>query len=80
MWQGYTKSACTRSFLKAAEDMGVDLVYLHCSGHAYADTLKSFAEAVSPRLLIPVHCEDRAAFSDIYKNCIMLDDGERFDI
>lgn len=82
MWKGYAKSAYTRKFLKAVEDMGVEVVYLHCSGHAYADTLKSFVEAVSPDLLVPVHCEekDRAVFAGIYENCIMPEDGEQLDI
>lgn len=82
MWKGYTKSSYTQKFLNAVEGMGIDVVHLHCSGHACADTLKSFVETVSPDLLIPVHCEekDREAFNDIYANCKMLEDGERFDI
>ena len=82
VWKGYTKSAYTQKFLKAVEDMGIDTQYLHCSGHAYTDTLKDFVETVSPSVLIPVHCEekDREAFKDIYSSCKMLDDGEQFDI
>ena len=82
MWKGYMKSAYTKKFLKAVEDAGVEIVYLHCSGHAYTDTLKSFVETVSPSVLVPVHCEekDRDAFYDIYKSCKMPEDGERFEI
>lgn len=82
MWNGYTKSAYTQKFLKAVKSMGIDVVHLHCSGHACADTLKDFVETVSPSVLIPVHCEekDREAFNDICASCKMLEDGERFDI
>lgn len=82
MWKGYTKSGYTKKFLQAVKEAGVDIIYLHCSGHAYIDTLKSFAEKVSPSVLIPVHCDkrDREMFYDIYKSCRILEDGERFEI
>lgn len=41
---------------------GLDMKYAHTSGHASADDLKKFIQAVKPKLVIPVHTENAAMF------------------
>ncbi|MBI5573650.1 MAG: MBL fold metallo-hydrolase [Elusimicrobia bacterium] len=41
---------------------GLNMKYAHTSGHASADDLKKFIQAVKPKLVMPVHTENAAMF------------------
>ncbi len=82
MWNGYKKSKGVEKMLKFCEDYNIDVVDFHCSGHAYNTEIKSFIEAVNPKILVPIHCEknDREKFLDIHNNCLNITDGEVLEI
>lgn len=50
MWEGYFPDV--KSFW---EENNVPVLHVHCSGHAYIDDLKSFARAIEPEFIIPIH-------------------------
>jgi ribonuclease J len=50
--------------------------YIHSSGHASPDVLKRFAEAMKPKMLIPVHGEGWRAWAKDFPNLRAVVDGE----
>ncbi len=82
MWSGYKNSIYTQKFLKGISSLGIDIVDIHCSGHAYNDTISGFINMVNADVIIPVHCDAdrRDFFRDISCKCLMLDDGENYAV
>lgn len=59
---------------------GYNWVYAHTSGHADLESLKRFAATLAPKRLIPIHTEHKLEFKNHFKNVIILEDGEKFDL
>jgi ribonuclease J len=57
-------------------DPQVKFVYAHTSGHATVEDLQTFAKALQPRMLVPVHTEHGASFSKLFDNVTQLVDGK----
>jgi len=76
MWEGYL----TDKFKAYCAYKGMDIVYAHTSGHATPDDLKTFAEAINPKVLIPIHTFHADKYSELYKNVKVLKDSEEFKI
>ena len=60
------------------EDPGVNFIYAHTSGHAPLKDLQELAEALNPKMLIPIHTEDAEGFRSHFENVTTLKDGETF--
>jgi|AntAceMinimDraft_9_1070365.scaffolds.fasta_scaffold18785_2 ribonuclease J len=54
--------------------------YAHTSGHADLSTLKKFAKALKPKILIPIHTEYKDEFKRHFDNVLVLDDGNSLDL
>jgi ribonuclease J len=54
--------------------------YIHSSGHASPDILKRFAEAMQPKVMIPVHGEAWKTWKEQFPNCSIIDNGQLFYI
>ncbi len=82
MWKGYKESLAVKKVLEACNDLNIDVVDCHCSGHAYREGLESFITTINPKILVPIHCEkrDRESFLEIHNNCKNISDGEIFEI
>lgn len=82
MWQGYKQTAAVKRLLDFCRERGIGVEDLHCSGHAYEDTIRKLMEGLRPAALLPVHCdqEDRQEFTRLSDNCLMLCDGERWEV
>lgn len=72
MWDGYLTKEF-RAFCKGKE---LNLEYIHTSGHAKLEDLRSFALAIRPRILIPIHTFDPNSYPNFFKNVKILTDGE----
>lgn len=79
-WLGYLK--CTNEEYFGAEEFAayrhdpqVNFVYAHTSGHATVEDLQTFAEALKPRKLVPVHTEYGNKFSELFDNTSQIDDA-----
>ncbi|PKN19271.1 MAG: MBL fold metallo-hydrolase [Deltaproteobacteria bacterium HGW-Deltaproteobacteria-6] len=57
-------------------DPHVNFVYAHTSGHATVEDLKTYAAALKPKMLVPVHTEHANAYFQQFKNVMVLKDGE----
>ena len=55
LWEGYRDQERTRSFLNHLESRSVTVKSLHTSGHAGISDLQRMANALQPKLIIPVH-------------------------
>lgn len=84
MWNGYLDSA-KRAFNGSLHDFlnPYDIEYMHTSGHADAETLKTVFETVQPKGgIIPIHTEAPESFKEQFReraNVILLHDGETFE-
>jgi ribonuclease J len=74
MWDGYLSN----EFKSFCKDKGLSLEYIHTSGHATIEDLKSFANAINPKALIPIHTFDAEKYPAFFKNAKVLKDGEEF--
>lgn len=54
----------------------VNFVYAHTSGHAALEDLKRYAEAVNPKMLVPIHTECRNEFRNHFDNVLVLEDEQ----
>ncbi|MBF0252289.1 MAG: MBL fold metallo-hydrolase [Candidatus Omnitrophica bacterium] len=76
MWEGYL----TDKFKMYCADKGMDIVYAHTSGHATPEDLKIFAEAINPKVLIPIHTFHADKYPDIFSNVKILNDKEKYTV
>jgi ribonuclease J len=84
-WLGYLN--CSNEEYYGAEalsmyrdDSKVNFVYTHTSGHAVLDDLKRFADAVNPKLLVPIHTEFGDEYKKYFRNIKTLEDMKAFNI
>lgn len=57
MWKGYKQTDYTAEFLKGIEELGVNIIDLHTSGHASAEDIELLKKAVNPKETVCVHTE-----------------------
>jgi ribonuclease J len=62
------------------ENPEVNFVYAHTSGHAVLNDLKRLADAVKPKLLIPIHTEYGSDFENHFSNILLLDDNTNIEV
>jgi len=81
-WLGYLDEANWASYRDAREmarlrdDSHVQFFYAHTGGHATVADLQTFAAALAPRMLVPVHTEFREEFERHFDNVLMLEDEQ----
>jgi ribonuclease J len=61
-------------------DPAINFVYAHTSGHATAEDLHKLAEALGPKMLVPVHTESPEDFEKMFSNVERATDGLPFFI
>ncbi len=74
MWEGYL----TDKFKEYSTQKGLIIEQVHTSGHAVVEDLKSFANALNPGTLIPIHTFQGKNYLKIFNNVQILKDGEVF--
>ena len=84
-WLGYLSSTDEDYYGAEAiagyqNDSQVNFVYAHTSGHATVEDLQTFAEALKPKMLVPVHTECGNLYNDFFENVITLPDNYEFAI
>ena len=61
-------------------DPQINFVYAHTSGHATVEDLKTFAGALKPKMLVPVHTVAPKAFNKLFQNVTNLDNGQTLNL
>lgn len=75
MWGGYKEDEDISTFLQFMRDKGVEIIDLHTSGHADAETIEALINDVDPIYIIPVHTENAGWFEQ-YENRVVIQDKE----
>ena len=55
LWEGYLEMDSQRPFREWLERNHIPLTKIHTSGQASEDDLRRFAEALNPKVLVPIH-------------------------
>jgi ribonuclease J len=79
-WKGYEDTAPTKRFLDVCRSLGINIEYLHASGHAYREQLESAIMRLNPTTLVPIHTESAECFQEMHSNVVILNDGEILDV
>ncbi|MDD3888791.1 MAG: MBL fold metallo-hydrolase RNA specificity domain-containing protein [Syntrophomonadaceae bacterium] len=62
-----------KAFLKCCEDLGLEIITLHTSGHADPDTIKELIGHTNPTKIIPIHTENADWFVKEYGDKIIIE-------
>lgn len=76
MWDGHL----SEGFRVFCKSKGLTIEYVHTSGHAKLEDLKTFASAINPRMLIPIHTFEPNSYPNIFRNVKVLKDEESVDL
>lgn len=75
MWDGYL----SEQFRAFCREKMLTIEYVHTSGHAKLENLKTFASAINPRTLVPIHTFEAERYPSIFRNVKILKDKEIFE-
>ena len=78
MWSGYLKS--NPKFKEFTDQYKIPMKIIHTSGHAYLHDLKRLADALKPRMIVPIHTLSGDEFKNHFANVYRFDDGVPFEI
>lgn len=68
MWHGYLQEKRTKDYMDDCRQKGMQIVYIHTSGHADRQAIQAIIEKVNPQELIPVHTENPEILIDMNKS------------
>lgn len=80
MWRGYLKDEYTQRVVRSVERRGVPWDTIHTSGHAAVKDLQPFAEALAPRMLVPIHSFETGRFAEFFENVVQKSDGVWWEV
>ena len=80
LWKGYLDMESQRPFQEWREGNGIPMTQLHTSGHASYLDLKRFAEALNPKILVPIHTFNPREFTNLSPKVEQKRDGEWWEI
>lgn len=78
LWGGYLKEDRQKRFLAWIEKHGIPLTHCHTSGHAPIKDLKRLAEALAPKVLVPIHSFEPGQYGQHFANVEQKEDGHRW--
>lgn len=79
-WEGYLEEGAYASTEAWLAKKGIEMRHIHTSGHASPRDLKRFADALSPRALIPIHSFATDKFGGLFDNVVNRQDGEWWEV
>lgn len=78
-WLGYLKGE--NPDYKRIQDFTPDnFEYLHTSGHASPEAIKQIINITNPKVVIPIHTEEKEKMKEITDKAIILEDNEEFKL
>ncbi|EKS41336.1 MBL fold metallo-hydrolase [Afipia broomeae] len=79
-WDGYLKQERGLALLAELKTRGIPLDHAHTSGHASIPDLKRLAEAIQPKMLVPIHTYEPEQFPAHFQAVSLKNDGEWWDV
>ena len=80
LWAGYLKDDQYRPLMDWLDKKSIPLVHCHTSGHAPLPDLKRLANALAPRMLVPVHSFEPELFAKHFENVVVKQDGQWWEL
>jgi ribonuclease J len=81
MWEGYKEQKETQQFIEWLKSKNFTIYDIHTSGHADIDTLKEFADTLTPKSILPIHTFNKKDYKNIFSQKIIeLNDNETLNI
>lgn len=78
LWKGYLEQESSQKMKDFFAPCRME--YIHSSGHASPEALRRFAEALAPKMLVPIHGENWQAQQKEFSNLIHMNNGQWIDI
>ena len=78
MWKGYLNDS--HPVQQFCDTHKIDLRYVHTSGHATVEHLQTLANALNPKMLIPIHTFEPEKYTETFANVRNANDGETIQI
>lgn len=75
-WRGYLDQGSYDTTLDWLSRNGIEVEYIHTSGHASPVDLKRFARALAPKALVPIHSFAPEQYPYLFDNVVAHEDGE----
>lgn len=79
-WDGYLDQERGQQLRSRLTDLAIPLSHAHTSGHASIKDLKRLANAIAPRMLVPVHTYAPEQFPTHFANVSLKQDGEWWEV
>jgi len=79
-WAGYLTNGSYASMENWLHGHEIAINHLHTSGHASIGDLKSLAEALQPKALVPIHSFAADRYQEFFSNMVPRDDGEWWEV
>ena len=81
MWFGYKDQPKTKEFIDLFANNNFEIIDIHTSGHADVETLKEYANAIHPKMIIPIHINNKKDYKSIFDQTILeLEDKQMYKI
>ena len=80
LWEGYLKQDSGLELQAWGEAHGIPLKLLHTSGHASPADLKRFAEAIDPKVVVPIHSFMPERYQELFPRTQVHQDREPWEI
>lgn len=74
-WLGYL-SGTNEDYKKIQEIVPKNYIYLHTSGHATPEAIKQIIALTQPKVVIPIHTEDKEKIKELTDKAVILEDNE----
>jgi ribonuclease J len=79
-WDGYLKQERGLTLLSSLAARNIRVEHAHTSGHASIIDLKRLAQAIAPKMLVPIHTYEPQQFPAHFKAVSLKNDGEWWEV
>jgi ribonuclease J len=80
LWPGYLERREVGEFREWLKKRKIAFVHCHTSGHASPRDLQRFAEAIAPKMLVPIHSFATERFGEYFNNVKLKEDGQWWEV
>ena len=78
LWGGYWLR--TNPLKAFCQRQNIDPLFIHSGGHACEEDLKRLVNAISPRVIVPIHTGNAPRFAEVFSGVRLIDDGNPAEI
>lgn len=76
-WLGYL-SGTNEDYKRIQKIVPKDYIYLHTSGHATPEAIKQVIDLTQPKVVIPIHTENKEKIKELTDKAVILEDEKIF--